>query len=123
MKMSKKLTQAIVFAACAVLLIVGSIAGTVAYLKSTDTIENTFTYGKVAITLTEEALIAGENINSYKLIPGKKYTKNATITIENGSEACYLFVKIDSDFINLCDTTNFSNDESKNLTVAWSLIS
>lgn len=37
----------------AVLLVAASVMGTLAYLTSTDTVKNTFTVGKVAITLDE----------------------------------------------------------------------
>ena len=115
MKMSKKLTKAIVLAACAVLLIVGSIAGTVAYLTSTATIQNTFTFGNVAITLDEAKYDKTSDTfdnnsrvtsNEYKLVPGKEYKNDAKITVTSGSEACYLYVKIDSAFAAVCQDLN-----------------
>lgn len=89
--MTKKIMKTLAVAMCAVLLVAGSIAGTMAYLTSTATVSNTFTAGKVAITLEETDQQA-----SYKLIPGKTYTKDPTITVSADSEDCYLFVKVEN---------------------------
>jgi predicted ribosomally synthesized peptide with SipW-like signal peptide len=89
---------------CAILLVAVSIAGTVAYLTSTDSVKNTFTVGKVAITMDETdvdeyGVKDGDTrvkANEYKLIPGHKYVKDPTITVKANSEKCYLFVKIEN---------------------------
>ena len=87
--MKKKILMALALIGCAVVLVAGTIAGTVAYLTAkTETVTNTFTVGKVGITLT------GTSTNNTKLIPGEKYDNPHTITVDNGSEECYLFVKI-----------------------------
>ncbi len=49
----KKKTKALMLVLCAVLLVTASVLGTMAYLTSTDQVVNTFTVGKVAITLDE----------------------------------------------------------------------
>ena len=50
----KKAKKVVALLLCAVLLVVGSVAGTMAYLADTsDVVENTFTIGKVDITLDE----------------------------------------------------------------------
>lgn len=91
-----------------VLVIAMSVAGTMAYLTSTDTVTNTFTVGKVAITLdeldtdndtnTSDNVQVGNTVrdkaNAYKLIPGVTYTKDPTVHVTAGSEDCYLFVKV-----------------------------
>ena len=60
-----------------------SIGGTIAYLTSTDKVENSFTVGKVAITLDESKVdingtavtsAARVKANTYKLMPGHPYT-------------------------------------------------
>ena len=79
--MKKTLTVVIAL----VLVVVMSVAGTVAYLTSTKTVTNTFTVGKVEITLDETDVDVygskdGETRvaeNTYKLIPGHTYTKDA----------------------------------------------
>ena len=119
--MSKKLTKTLVLAVCAILLVAGSVMGTLAYLTSqTDTVTNTFTYGNVAITMnetdTDEYGKVVDNAapvisNNYVLIPGLEYTKNTTIHVAQGSEECYLFVKIDSRFATIDPdfATNLAN--------------
>lgn len=88
-----------------VLVVVMSVAGTVAYLTSTKTVTNTFTVGKVEITLDETkvdeygAAITGEQAgrvtaNTYKLIPGHSYTKDPTVHVNADSENCWVFVKV-----------------------------
>lgn len=75
----------------ALVLVIGCVAGgTVAWLVAkTDTVTNTFTYGKIDITLTETT---GTN---YKIIPGTNIEKNPKVTVTAGSEACWLFVKVE----------------------------
>ena len=95
----KKFLKALAVLACAVALVVGSVAATLAYLTDTETVTNTFTVGNVAITLTDTTTTAVEKYftgGKYKLVPGHTYGKTATISVEDGSEACYLFVKLEN---------------------------
>ena len=106
MKTGKK---ALLLALCAVLLVAATVMGTMAYLTSQDTVTNTFTVGKVAITLDEakvnvngEPVDKGGNVvteldkaerikaNRYKLMPGHTYTKDPTVTVLTGSEESYV---------------------------------
>lgn len=75
----------------ALVLVIGCVAGgTVAWLVATsDTVTNTFTYGNIDIALTETT---GKD---YKIIPGKDIPKDPKVTVKGGSEACWLFVKVD----------------------------
>lgn len=91
--------KALLLSLCAVLLVVASVMGTMAYLTSSDTVTNTFTVGKVQITLDEAAVnLDGTPIegaarvkqNSYKLLPGLTYTKDPTVTVKAGSEPSYV---------------------------------
>ena len=67
-----------------------AITSTFAYLTSTpDSITNVFTVGKVAISIEETT---GD---TYKMIPGNVYDKDPCITVEDGSEDCWLFVKVE----------------------------
>ena len=98
-----------------VLVIAMSVAGTMAYLTSTASVTNTFTVGKVDITLDEAkvdeygALVSNPsrvNANTYKLIPGHSYTKDPTVHVAANSEDCYLFVKVEDDLTAIeADTT------------------
>ena len=112
----KKTSKALLLVLCAVLLVTASVMGTMAYLTSTDTVENTFTVGKVKITMDEADVNEyGEKLNSdgelwqqgedyadrvkgneYKLIPSHKYVKDPVIFVHAKSEPCYLFVKLDN---------------------------
>lgn len=101
----KAKTKAIVLALCAVLLVAASVLATLAFLKSTDSVENTFTVGKVKITLDEAKAgeygdVADATVrvkgNEYKLIPGHKYAKDPTVHLEAGSEESYIFVKVEN---------------------------
>lgn len=75
----------------ALVLVIGCVAGgTVAWLVAkTDPVVNTFTYGNINIALAETT---GED---YKIIPGKDISKDPKVTVKAGSEACYLFVKVE----------------------------
>ena len=77
----------------ALVLMVGcAVGGTLAWLVAkTDPVVNTFTYGDINITLTEDT---GSN---YKIIPGVDIAKDPKVTVEAGSEACWLFVKVDEE--------------------------
>ena len=87
-----------------VLVVVMSVAGTVAYLTSTKTVTNTFTVGKVEITLDETdvneygAKVSDTRVteNTYKLIPGQPYTKDPIVHFQPDSEASWLFVKVEN---------------------------
>lgn len=95
----KTRSKALILTLCAVLLVAASMLGTMAYLTSTDEVENTFTVGQVKIKLdeakanTDGSLVAGAarvKANSYKLLPGHTYNKDPMVTVLNGSEASYV---------------------------------
>lgn len=95
----------IVTAGLALVMVAGiSVAGTLAYLTSSDSVQNTFTVGKVDITLDEAPVgtdgkeVEGDRVkaNTYKLMPGHDYDKDPTVHFQAGSEASYLFVKVDN---------------------------
>ena len=77
----------------ALVLVLGcAVGGTVAWLVAkTDPVVNTFTYGDINITLTETT---GED---YKIIPGVDIGKDPKVTVKAGSEACWLFVKVEEE--------------------------
>lgn len=77
----------------ALALIVGVAGGaTFAWLTAkTDPVVNTFTYGDINITLAESTG------SDYKIIPGVDIEKNPKVTVKAGSEACWLFVKVEEE--------------------------
>lgn len=96
-------SKALLLTLCAVLLVTASVLGTMAYLTSAASVENTFTVGSVKITLDEaEVTTDGKPVegaarvteNSYKLMPGHTYTKDPTIHVDAASEDCFIRAKV-----------------------------
>jgi len=109
----KTRSKALLLTLCAVLLVTASVLGTMAYLTSTDKVENTFTVGKVNITLDEakvdtngKAVEPAERVkkNNYKLLPGHTYTKDPTVTVKAGSEESYIKMTVTFTKANELDT-------------------
>lgn len=84
---------------CMMLVVmVGSIAGTVAWLTATSgKVTNTFTVGDINITLTESTG------TEYKVIPGATVKKDPKVTVVSGSEKCYVYVSVENN-LKLGDT-------------------
>lgn len=133
----KTKSKALLLTLCAVLLVAASVLGTMAYLTSTDTVENTFTVGKVAIKLDEakvdesgKALTgdAAERVkaNEYHLLPGHTYTKDPTVTVKAVSEASYVRLKVTfnnaAELIKLCTDPEFAEDGPTDIENAFPLI-
>ncbi len=110
----KTKTKALVLACCAVLLVITTVFVTVAYLTDTETVANTFTVGKVAITLDEAKVKADGTAdgtdrvtqNEYKLMPGHTYTKDPIVHIDANSEDCWVFVKVVNEIATIEDSAN-----------------
>ena len=115
----KKMKKALALLLCAVLLVAGSVAGTLAYLQSQSaTANNTFTVGTLTITLdeakTDEYGVADTSAdrvtaNQYKLVPGHLYTKDPVVHVTAGSEPCYLFVDVDDGLAAIEDATTIAD--------------
>ena len=99
----KTRSKALLLTLCAVLLVTASVLGTMAFLTSTASVENTFTVGSVKITLDEARVTPdGKPVegaarvaeNSYKLMPGHTYTKDPTIHVDAASEDCFIRAKV-----------------------------
>lgn len=92
----------------ALVLVIGCVAGgTVAWLvATTDTVTNTFTYGKIDITLAETT---GKD---YKIIPGTDISKDPKVTVTAGSEACWLFVKVEETGTFVADKVTYAIADS-----------
>lgn len=72
------------------LLVVCVVAGTLAWLTAkSDTVVNTFTTSDITVKLQETTG------TSYKMIPGYELEKDPKAWVVEGSEDCYLFVKLD----------------------------
>ena len=107
----KKRTVALL--AALVLLLGCAIGGTVAWLMDeTKPVVNTFTAGDINITLTESDSDNTPNENSYKMVPGNTIKKDPYVGVLAGSEACYLFVKIE-------ESENFDNYLTYTIAKGW----
>lgn len=106
MKKFRELSGKLVVAMLAVTLLIGcAIGGTVAWLTAkTDSVVNTFTYGDINIDLFEHNYVASSNtlgttevkkVEDYKIIPGVNLPKDPTVRVKAGSEACWLFIKVE----------------------------
>ena len=131
----KTRSKALLLTLCAVLLVAASVLGTMAYLTSTDEVNNTFTVGSVAITLDEAEVdengtpvepAARVKSNEYKLMPGHTYTKDPTVTVEKGSESSYVRMKVTfnnaSQIIALCTDPEYAEDGPTGVENAFPLI-
>lgn len=106
--MKKKATIAVT---ALLLVLCFAIGGTLAWLKAeTKSVVNTFTYGDINITLTEEA--GKDSDYEFKMIPGNDITKDPTVTVEANSEACWLFVKVEK-------SGNFDTFMTYEITEGW----
>lgn len=120
--MMKNRSKALLMAMCAVLLVAASVLGTMAYLTSTDNVENTFTVGSVKITLDEAKVDAdGKPVgqtrvkgNEYKLMPGHTYTKDPTVTVKKPSVDSYVRMKVTlnnaDEIIAICTDPEFAGE-------------
>ena len=92
------------------LLTVGIVAGTLAWLTAkSDTVVNTFTTSDITVKLQETTG------TSYKMIPGYDLEKNPKAWVVDGSEDCYLFVKLD-----WANNTYTSGETTKNY-LTWAI--
>ena len=93
----KKKSIAIVLAL--VLLVCCAVGGVLAWLTATTgPVVNTFTVGNVDITLVEtdaEVKNDGSAEKEFKMVPGQTIVKDPKVTVVGGSEACWLFVKVE----------------------------
>ena len=131
----KKTSKALLLTICAVLLVAASVMGTVAYLTSTDKVQNTFTVGKVAIKL-DEAKVGTDGTpvegadrvkeNGYKLLPGHTYIKDPTVTVLKDSVESYVRMKVTfnnaTEIIAMCTDPEFAEDGPTGVENAFPLI-
>ena len=86
-------------------------------VSSTQTVTNTFTAGKVNITLDESEVDEyGQNPNGvttvgneYKLVPGRTYIKDPTVHVQKESEPCYVYVEVVNPLAEIIDNVTIEN--------------
>ena len=90
----KKKSLALVLALA--LMVVGAVAGTLAWLTAESApVVNTFTTSNIEVKLSETKGDGTGNQKTFKMIPGYAIKKDPKATVLDGSEECYLFVKLD----------------------------
>ena len=91
------------------IVVVGVVAGTVAWLTDkTPSVTNTFTTSDINIELKETK-------NNFQMIPGWNIEKDPKVTVKTGSEACYLFVKLEK-------STNFDTFMTYEMADGWTAL-
>ena len=91
------------------IVVVGVVAGTVAWLTDqTPSVTNTFTTSDINIELKETK-------NHFQMIPGWNIEKDPKVTVKAGSEACYLFVKLEK-------STNFDTFMTYEMADGWTAL-
>ena len=99
--------KAIVAVVALVLVLCCAMGGTLAWLKTETTpVLNTFTYGDINIGLSESDDL------DLKMIPGNSIKKDPVVTVKKGSEACWLFVKVEK-------SSNFDNFMTYDIDTKW----
>ena len=126
MKKFRELSGKLVVAMLAVTLLIGcAIGGTVAWLTAnTAPVVNTFTYGDINIDLweTKDGMHTESRLNEngyvvnarsdLKIIPGVDLPKDPTVTVKAGSEACWLFVKVEKSGTFVTNKVTYSIDDT-----------
>lgn len=85
----KNARKVLLLVLCLVLVVSATVMGTLAYLTDqTEDVVNTFTIGKVDITLAETT---GQQ---YKMVPGNDISKDPKVTVTAGSEDSWVFVQV-----------------------------
>lgn len=81
---------------CIAMLAIAVVGGSLAYFTDTQAKTNTFTMGKVGITLTEPEWDKLEKNKDgvMKVYPGQSYDKDPTITVDADSENCWLIATV-----------------------------
>lgn len=92
-----------------VLLISVGVGGTLAWLSAqTNAVTNTFTVGNITIDLKEHKLNDDGTLdtteevtenNNYKVVPGGTQPKDPFVTVEQGSEKCYVYVLVTNNLV------------------------
>lgn len=93
-------SRSFILTAAIAVILGGVVSGTVAwmYIKS-DPVHNTFTYGDMTVELTEsDTGLDGDeddDTNAYSLTPDAEIAKDPVVTVTGGTEACWVFVKVE----------------------------
>ena len=98
------------------LLVVGVVAGSLAWLTAkSDTVTNTFTTSDIEVKLEETKGTTASGSKEFKMIPGFAIEKDPKAWVVDGSEDCYLFVKLEK-------STNFATYMTYDIADGWNAL-
>lgn len=122
-----KMKQLLIVALAMVLVASISVVATIAYFTDSDTVTNTFSVGKVKITMDEANVdldlpdgadtesgapnatpAPRDHENDYHLLPGQEYDKDPTVHVEANSEDCFIYVKVENGLYNIQQGAEFT---------------
>lgn len=122
-------TKTLVMLLSVVAIIGGTFGGSLAWLTDTSpAVTNVFTVGKVNVTTepqTSTFSLRGGRDNELRMVPGWELTiEDPAVIVEAGSEACYLFMKIDEDAGSFYtdERIGFKDYLSYKVTEGWTLL-
>ncbi len=105
--------KSIAIALALVLLVGGIVDGTVAWLTATSSkVENVFTTSNIGVKLEETKGTTDEGGYEFKMVPGWTIEKDPKVTVTEGSEDCYLFIKVE-------ESNNFGNYMIYEIAEGW----
>ena len=105
-----KARRALLALSLVLVMMMVAVGGTIAWLTAnTAPLTNTFTTSNINIALDESDVL------DLQMVPGKTIEKDPVATVLGGSEACYLFVKIE-------ESTNFSAYMSYEIASGWTAL-
>lgn len=88
--------KAMIFLVALLMAVSACAGGTLAYLTdTTSSVSNTFTVGNVDITLTESEGTKTAADREFKMVPGNEIKKDPLVEVAEGSEDCWLFVRVE----------------------------
>lgn len=114
---------------CIAALVLGTMAATYAYFTDSEKAVNTFTVGRVKITLDEANVdnkmsgIVRDQENKYHLLPGHKYVKDPTVHVVPNSSDCYVYVTVENQIVDIeCDDADYKNIATQMIANNWVLL-
>lgn len=98
------------------ILLLGAVGGTLAVIRAYSApVENVFSVSGIIIDLHETETEDGDEnprTNAYRMMPGEKILKDPAVSVEGGSMACWLFVR-------LSESANFDQYLSYEVQEEW----
>lgn len=108
--------RAVIALVSALILFLGVVGGTLAVIRAYSApVENTFSVNGISIDLYETETDDGDGdpyTNAYRMMPGQVITKDPAVSVDGGSMACWLFVRLQ-------ESENFDDFLSYDIQEGW----